>query len=250
MQKLFSEKVTRWLLPVVLILFLLEMLTLPLVMNFTYADRSQQPDHRLSYTMNYLHWSRGTDVDANGVALLDVFDAHYPGVLSENGENVVAPGTDGYNIVRLTNKVEGHIRYTAVLYRIRTSDKLPVDVALVGDYTDTTRYSLPAGVSHSQVIRAVNGELKGYEHQDFDIAWKWDFEESLQQDIVDTMLGDRDRLDTVTVGLYVVVEDSNSYHIPKTGDTSNVQMYFALMVISLFLLILLLWERRKETEEE
>lgn len=250
MHRLFSEKVSRWLLPTVLILFILEVMTLPLVLGITYSGRSESPDHILTYTQGKLTWDKATGIDENGVAELDLFDAVYPSVESEDGGNVVAPGTEGYNIVRLKNSVSGSVKYTAVLYRIRTSEDLPVEAELIGsNFTDTTNYPLPDGVAAYQVLRAVTGTVKGGEIQDFDISWLWEFETSTEQDEIDTFLGDKNNADNVTVGLYIVVEDNNSYitpDIPKTGDESHIGMYVGLMVISLVMLILLLWDRRKE----
>ena len=250
MQRLFSEKVNRWLLPAVLILFILEVMTLPLVLGITYSGRSESPNHILTYTQGKLTWDSATGIDKNGAAELDLFDAEYPGVESEDGSNVVAPGTEGYNIVRLKNSVSGSVKYTAVLYRIRTNEDLPVEAALIGSsFTDTANYPLPKGVETYQVLRAVTGTVKGGEIQDFDISWLWEFETSAEQNEIDTFLGDKDYADEVTVGLYIVVEDNNSYvtpDIPKTGDESHIGMYVGLMVISLVMLILLLCDRRKE----
>lgn len=250
MQKIFSDKVTRWLLPAVLILFILEVLSLPLVLGYTYSAPGDSPDHILTYTKGKLTWDSATGIDSNGVAELDLFDAVYPNVRSSDGANVVAPGTEGYNIVRLKNSVSGSITYTAVLYRIRSNDALAVEAALTGTgFADTASYPLPDHVSAAQVIRAVTGKLGGGKIQDFDISWLWDYFEDHGQDAADTLLGNAGTADDVTVGLYIVVEDNNSYvtpDVPKTGDESHIGMYAALMGISLIMLLLLLWDRRRE----
>ena len=247
MQRLFSEKISRWLLPAVLILFILEVMTFPLALGITYSGRSESPNHILTYTQGKLTWDNAAGIGANGAAQLDLFDAVYPGVQSGDGRNVVAPGTEGFNIVRLKNSVGGSVNYTAVLYRIRTSEALPVEANLTGsNFTDTTNYPLPPGVAKDQVIRAVSGTVKGSEIQDFDISWLWAFQTSTGQDEIDTFLGNKNNADEVTVGLYIVVEDNNSYvvpEIPKTGDESHIDMYVALMVISLILLFV---DHRKE----
>lgn len=253
MRHLLSEKYHRWLLPGVLILFLLLTLTLPMAVGITYSGRSESPGHILTYTKGKLTWDSGTGIDKNGVAVLGLFNARYPGVASGNGSNVVAPGTDGKNIVRLKNNVSGSVSYTAVLYQIKTSDDLPVEAALSGSglKDTTTSVPLPKGVKAEQVIRSVSGTIKGSAIQDFDITWLWDFEDD--RDSLDTILGNRDPADTVTVGLYIVVEDNNSYvtpDSPKTGDESNIGMYTALMGISALLLLLLLAERRRERKCE
>ena len=258
----FEKKISSWILPLFLILFLLEVVTLPLVFGITYSGRSEGPDHVLTYTPGELTWDSATGNDEDGAANLNIYDAVYDNVASANGENVVAPGTEGYNIVRLKNDVSGIISYTAVLYHIRTNEELPVETALLGEgFEDTDIYPLPDGVRDEQVIRAVKGTMYGDTIQDFDISWLWRFEVNDEQNIKDTWFGDQGDLDDITVGLYIVVEDTNHYadkeeqeensnyinpDIPHTGDDSPIGMYLALMLISMIVLILLIVDRRRE----
>lgn len=247
----FLSKQRSWLLPTVLILFILEVITFPFVLGFTLADRSETPERVLTYTQGKLTWDSAANIDANGVAQLSLFDSIYQNVNAGSGDKVVAPGTDGISIVRLKNSVSGAIGYTAVLYRIRSTDLLPVEVSLSGDgFADTDTYILPQGVKDEDVIRAVSGTVGGDMIQDFDIDWSWKFYGSEQQDIIDTWLGDKAAdggADNVTVGLYVVVEDDNQYIIPsppQTGDL-GIGIYVGLMCVSGVVLILLLLDKRR-----
>lgn len=248
MVRLFSEKTSRWLLPLVVVLLVLQVLTLPLMLGFTYAGRSETPDHILTYSENKLTWDSATDIDGNGVVQLHLFDAQYPGAKSEDDALVVAPGTEGFHIVRLKNDVAGPVTYTAVLYRIAENEELPVQSALEGTgFADTDTYSLPTGVAEENVIRAVSGSINGGSIVDFDIRWLWDYETDEAQDAIDTFLGNADEADRVIVGLYIVVEDDNGYVVlPQTGDNSPIAAYAVLMVLSLVVLILLLTDRRRE----
>lgn len=204
-------KKSRWLLPAVLILFLLEVLLFPLAVGVTYSGRSESPDHVLTYTTGKLTWDSATHIQKNGAAELTLFDANYHNVESDNGDKVVAPGTEGFNIVRLKNKVNRSIRYVAVMYCIKDEDELPVEPTLTGkNFTDTRSYPLPDGVSRDQVVRAVTGVVRGGEIQDFDLQWHWNFYDSDKRDQIDTALGDRAAFltpDDVTAGIYIVVED-------------------------------------------
>lgn len=248
---------TRWLLPAVLILFILEIFTLPFVIELTYAGRSEAPDHTLTYTPGSLRWDSRTDIERNGAARLSLFDARYgKTVNAENGDKVVAPGTDGSNIVRLKNSADKSVHYTAVLYESKESASLPVEARLRGNgFADTTAYRLPRGVKDADVLRAVRGQIGRGEIQDFDVDWLWDYEDGAAQDAVDTYLGDKaakGNADDVTVGLYLVVEDDNGDVLPsrpQTGDT-GMDRYIALMVISGALLIFLLIARRREKKCE
>ena len=247
----FFEKVQRWLLPVLVILFAAGMITFPLAMEYAFAGRSEAPGHVLTYTRNKLQWDSATGIDANGAAILDIFDTEYPGVAASG--DVVAPGTSGGNIVRLSNSSHGPVKYTAVLYRIRSSELLAVEAELSGvDFQNTDTYLLPTGVSRDQVVQAVTGTLGSNMIQDFDIGWNWAYSENALQDARDTLMGTLGD-ESVTVGLYIVVEDDNAdadSTLPQTGDNSNVHMYSAMMLVSGVLLLFLAAERRREKECE
>ena len=250
MQRLFSKKISQWLFPTVLILFILEVLTLPVVLEITYAGREDGPDHILTYTTNSLVWDEATGIDEHGVAQMSLFDAIYDETVDGNGDKVVAPGTEGFNIIRLKNASPNTITYTAVLYCIKTNDDLPVEVTLQGEhFLDTDSYSLPHQVEEENVLRAVAGTLPKDQIQDFDISWLWNFETDEEQNRIDTILGSQDDPDNITVGMYIVVEDNGQIvdpNPPDTGDNSHVAMYLTLMVISMIVLLLLLWDRYRE----
>lgn len=253
-----SKKKTRWLLPTVLILFILLAATFPFVAGITYSGRSENPDHILTYTKNKLTWDSGTKVDADGVGELSAFEAQYTNIKSDNGDNVVAPGSEGYDIVRLKNDVKGSVKFTAVLYTIKSDDKLTVETALSADgVADTSSYPLPDGVAQSDVIRAVTGSLGGGQIKDFDIDWLWKYTDGSAQDSADTAFGNKaaaGKADDVTVGIYIVVEDNNSYvtpSAPKTGDSGLENLYYVLFAVcGLTMILLLLTRRRKDDDEE
>lgn len=247
-----SKKYTDWLLPAVLILFLLQVVTLPFVLGKSWAGRSESPAHVLTYTKGSLTWDKATGVDADGTARFTIFHTAYDNVQSDDGSKVVAPGTGELSVIRLQNTVGGSITYKAVLFQIQDDPDMEVETALSGSLTDAASYPLPKGVQPEQVLRAVTGTVKGGEFQDFDIDWLWQFDNGPEQDLIDSEVGDRASLglDTdVNVGLYIVVEDNNSYVSPtppQTGDDSSLGIYVALMCVSAVMLVLLLWERRKE----
>jgi hypothetical protein len=281
-------KYHQWLLPITLILFILEIFTLPFVVGLTYADRSEAPNQILTYTSDgsgaKLIWNSGTDIRPDGSAELDLFNAEYDNVKSENGIDIIAPGTEGINILRLQNSSDDTIKYVAVLYEINTNDRLPVSTSVTGEnFSDTKNYPLPDGVNDSQVIRAVTGNLDAGRIQDFDINWIWNYYDDEAQDVIDTYLGNKaadDDADTITVGLYIVVENDNyiensdnyfndnesalsdndntftentqkyvTASTPKTGDESGIVIYITLMCISGIVLLLLIIGRKREKNE-
>ncbi len=251
------RRIDRWLLPVATILFIMEIVLLPLVITYTWSDRSDRPSHILTYTQGKLTWDSATGIRPDGTAELSLFDTIYGDTVhSENGEKVVAPGTESSGFVRLKNEVNGPIQYTAVLYQLKTDPALPANAQLSGKgFTDLSAYPLPEGVEADKVIRAVTGTVNGNQIQDFDIDWEWPFEISTEKDIVDTEFGNQVVLDRITVGLYIVIEDENEPEIikpddPNTGDNSQIILYFGLMAVSGVILLLLLWSRRQEKKRE
>lgn len=308
------HKTNHWLGPAALMMFLLTMVLLPFAAEHTYAGRSESPSHTLTYTPGSLVWDSATNVDtATGVAELSLFSSSYQNVASENGDNVIAPGTDGKNIIRLKNDASQPITYVAVMYRIKEADTLPVTPALADDdaFTPTASYPLPEGITDEQVVSAVTGTVDADALQDFDITWQWAYYESDARDQADTALGNkaaRASADEVLAGLYIVVEedtsssDPNGSNIddpssplpddpepgepdtpapnepdapettesepdtptttppasanpdtpytypqaPQTGDTSHLTLYLTLMAVSGVLLLLLMFELRKE----
>ena len=256
MQNIVMQKVNRWLLPAVLILFICQLILLPWAVSFTWADPNAGPDYTLTYMENKLTWESTADKLPDGTVVIDLFDPEYDGtVKSEDGRDVIAPGTANSKTIRLQNNVSGSITYTAVVYNIKNNDTLPVkaSVSASGAAGNTTNYALPAGVTQDQVVQAVTGTIGGKQRVDFDTAWNWTFEDSTTQNEIDTLLGINGSSANMTVGLYIVVEDNNSYvtpDVPETGDNSHIGLYIGLMVISFILLILLLLDRRWDAKRE
>ncbi|MBR7091764.1 MAG: hypothetical protein IKI50_01085 [Clostridia bacterium] len=247
------SRIRPWLLPLFLVLFIAEMLLLPLVLSMTYADRPDNPHHLLTYQNNRLTWDEDTRVNNKGVAELTLFDAVYQHVHSDDGAKVLAPGTEGDNLVRLKNGSDGTVTYTAVLYRIKSASILPVSARLDGDGYDVVNAPTPDGVNGESIVRAVAGELKAGQIADFAIDWYWLFEESATQDEIDTALGDAAAAgdaEDIIVGLYITIDDDGTIHTPETGYSPLVLEYVTLMVISAAVLILLLFSRRREKKEE
>lgn len=250
MRRFINKKISQWLLPTVLVLFVLEVLMLPVVLEITYAGRSEGPDHILTYTSNNLLWDDATGIDEDGVAVLNLFDSTYENV-DGNGDKVIAPGTEGGSIIRLKNDSKRTVTFTAVLYRIVTNEAIPVEVELEGkNFDQTTDYQLPDRVQAEQVVEAVTGQLDASTIQDFDITWVWNYAEGEDQNAMDTILGNAEE-EGITVGLYIVVEDQGEIvgpNLPSTGDNRRVPMYLTLMGISLCVLLLLLWDRNKREQ--
>ena len=264
----------NWLLPAVLILFILQAVTFPFALGQSWAGRSETPDHLLTFNMRgRLVWDSETVVDDNGVAQLNLFDSKYGNpvtVGSADGSKLAAPGTGKQTMIRLYNKFINTIVYKVVLYQyqdnipeeINMQDKLQTQLLDAIDgrgFADDTKLVLPEGVTEDQVIRAVTGKISAQKYQDFDISWLWDFEAE-GKDGEDTLLGSlaaEGKDPSTTLGLYIVAQldtsatgsgdgsgDVITPESPKTGD-SGIGVYLGLTAVCGGMLMLLLWEKRK-----
>lgn len=288
MKRVFAQY-KNWLLPAVLILFILQAVTFPFALGQSWAGRSETPDHLLTFNMRgRLVWDSETVVDDNGVAQLNLFDSKYgdPVTVDSGDDNIklVAPGTGKQTMIRLYNRVSGSVTYKAVLYQLQASihddmedengkidmaDKLNTEMRLLHadegkGYVKDDNPFLPKGVKPEQVIKAVTGRLQGGQYQDFDISWLWKFEDEDpddpgmkdRNDQIDTLLGSlaaqaaEGEIPNTTVGLYIVVEDNNSYTTPESPATrdNGVGTYLALMAVCGGVLLILQWEKRKASK--
>lgn len=251
------QNLRKILFPTVFVLFVLEVLTLPLVLGLTYASKSESPEHILTFSDRRLVWDADTDVDADGTAKLSLFEQNYTNVQADDAAQVIAPGTQGGSLVRLNNQDEKAVRYTAVAYAIDPDEQIPVAVTLSGENsTAASEYALPDGISVKAVVSAVTGQVGSGQIQDFSINWIWQYEEDAVQDASDTMLGDKAAYavpDDLTIGIYITVEDENGDVIvssPQTGYDAVIGGYAVLFCISAAMLVFLTVTRKKEEINE
>lgn len=245
-----KQKARRGILTVLTVVLLAAaVVTFPYAFDLTWSLPGTDADRTLTYTTGSLTWDSAADIDENGVICLSMFKPDYNSVDAQNGDKVVAPGTEKNTGIRLLNSASGAVSYTAVLYRLDTTE-VPVTASLSGANA-VGSYALPKGVSADQVINAVGGTLKGGSVELLDIDWQWQFSVDVETDAKDTGLGNKSVPDEVKYGLYVVVTDNNSYYSPKTGDSSNMMLWFVLLLVSLCAVVFFLfWGARSEKAQK
>ena len=253
-----SEKLREWIFPAILILFILQVILLPVVIGLTYAVPAERPEHILTYRPGLLVWDKATSVRPDGSAAVSFFETLYKNVNADNAEKVLAPGTEKDSVIRLKNDTNKEITYTAVLYSLSTSPDLDIRASLSGDgFSDTSRYTLPESIKKETVIRVVGGRLDAKKLQDFDINWFWNYEDGanvVERDRIDTYLGNKassDKADEATLGFYIVVRDGGEIvPSPQTGDDTVIGGYVVLMLISGGMCLFLALTRRRREKDE
>lgn len=223
-----------------LILFvIIQVIVLIYTVGLTYSSKNDKVISILTYKQGKLTWDINTKVDEKGVAELSLFEES--SINSKSYGNIIFPGANESNVIKLRNTANNAVKYTVVVYNKKTNDEIPVVVELTGEnLNNTEEYTLPQGVEKQDVIRAVYGTIDGNDIKDFEINWKWEFYENNQQDVIDTILGNNAIDNQITVGVYVVIEDNNQYISPKTGDNSIIEIYFIALIISIIILSILL----------
>lgn len=180
-------------------------------------------------------------------------------VKSDFGDKVVAPGTENsYNLyVRNVGKVpisyilEAESRITVDVNGQQT--EIPIEASF---YTPRSSYLL-GGEENLENLGKLDGvkDSSGLspEHQaKYTLCWSWPFD---GDDEFDTLLGnlaaEGEEL-TVKVAFNVTAayNPNAGGGSPITGGSSNIGLWVALFVISTFTLIILLFLRKREQDEE
>ena len=180
-------------------------------------------------------------------------------VKSDFGDKVVAPGTENsYNLyVRNVGKVpisyilEAESRITVDVNGQQT--EIPIEASF---YTPRSSYLLGGEESLENL-----GKLDGVkdssglspEHQaKYTLCWSWPFD---GDDEFDTLLGNlaaegEELTVKVTFNVTAAYDPNAGGGSPITGGSSNIGLWVALFVISTFTLIILLFLRKREQDEE
>lgn len=208
------------------------------------------------------NWFRVTDENTvwKGKTDIEIFRISYKNgenqitVNSANGEKVIAPGTENEYSFALENTCKENVKYEMNMQAYFTdgTHAIPVE-ARVFDHKGNYLAGTAAGYADVLELNKVedSGTLKPGYVMPYTLQWQWPFE---GDDSYDTFLGNLALEEDIT--LTIVINTVASYTpsaedgLPKTGDTSNIVFFGAVMTISAAgLLLLLLLPKRKKEEE-
>lgn len=180
--------------------------------------------------------------------------------LSDNGKNIIAPGTSWNYGFTLHNTKDVTLKYTmhmeAIVEGLDKEYTLPVLSRVEGPNGWLTRggEDYTPVMELNQVIE--NGVLSPDTIADYNLSWKWPFESG--DDELDTMLGDMavDHDITLTINIYIYARDEfdpeieGGDPIPGTGDNFRIGFWIAAMIISLFAFVAVLANNRRRNFEQ
>ncbi len=251
----------------VVILLIVAVVTFPYAFNLTWSLPGASAERTLTYEEGDLTWDKDAKVNEDGSVQLSMFKSSYENVKSNDGSEVVAPKTGESVGVRIVNKSDKEIKYTAVLYR--TDDlEVPLLAGLSGE--GAVNPTLPEGVTSEQLVDTSEGVINGNNTKTVDVDWQWREATTQAEDDFDAKLATASEEKNVNYKLYVTVSD---YHYtpgkdkdgkgnadkdgstikPKTSDNMDMKLWFALTVLSLcavgFLLVRDTRDEKKEKNE-
>lgn len=195
---------------------------------------------------------------------IQVFYAEYGNdgkitVKSDFGDKVVAPGTENSYDLYVRNVGKVPISYILEAESRITVDingkqiEIPVEASF---YTPRGSYLLGGEESLDNLgkldgVKDSSG-LSPQRQAKYTLCWSWPFD---GDDEFDTMLGNlaaegEDLTIKVAFNITASYDPNAAGGVPMTGDSSNIGLWVVLFVISTFTLIILLFLRKRENDEE
>lgn len=206
-------------------------------------------------------WFRVTDDQQvwRGKTEIEIFRLSYENgagqitVESSGGDKVIAPGTENTYSFALENTGYEPVKYEMSMETYFTDGihVIPVEARVFdheGNYLAGSAEAYADVLELSQVQDS--GTLRVGYVQPYTLQWQWPFE---GDNSLDTYLGnlavEEDITLTIVIHTYAEYTPTDDGGIPKTGDTTNLQLLTGIMVASGAGLILILLFGRPKREE-
>ncbi len=196
--------------------------------------------------------------------VIDIFKAEYSEngkitVKSAYGDKVIAPGTSNSYYFDIKNIGEVPVYYTLTAeaeLSFKVNGK-KIKVPLEARFCDHYGAYLLGSENRFEDMNSLDGlkdsgGISEGNYVRYTLDWQWPFENNDELDtLLGTMVNNGDEL-SVSVRFNITAnEDKNaSGGSPQTGDNSNIGLWTALLLGSLFAIVLLLFYRKKEREDK
>lgn len=195
---------------------------------------------------------------------IQIFHAEYDNdgnitVKSDFGDKVIAPGTENSYDLYVKN-----VGTVPISYILEAESHITVDVngkqteipIQASFYTPRGSYLLGGeeGLENLDKLDGVTdrGGLSSKHQAKYTLTWSWPYD---GDDEFDTLLGNlaaegEELIIKVAFNVTASYDPSAEGGVPATGDTTSIGLWIALFVISTFSLMILLFLRKKENDEE
>lgn len=198
-------------------------------------------------------WSTNTRVEIFRVSYVN--GEQIITVKSDNGEKVIAPGTENSYTFKLKNTGNVALDYTVELDAYFTPADIEIPITgrlnrydgkwVVGGRDDYVNVPVLD-------VAEDNGTLGAGKYTYYTLDWMWPFEGG--DDELDTMLGnlatEQDLIFTIVIKTTATESDDpyddGGITPPQTGDNSNLALWITLAISSFAMLVFLLFFQRKE----
>ena len=199
-------------------------------------------------------------------------------VRNDNGEKLIAPGTDNTYRLGVENMSNASVKYSITFEAVceiiekgaPTGTGVECDVPIYGavSYTKgsgttaTEEYLFGTAQTNEKITKMENvthsGSVGKGKYVPYTLYWEWPFEED---DVLDTMLGNQAAdldLENKEIRLTIIIktvaeqrtDPDDDSGVPKTGDASGIRMAMVVMIVSGTGLLLLLSQPRRRRRAE
>ena len=238
--------------------------------SITFRSAGYHPDnHRLLtakpgfrvYDENTV-WEGETNIEIFRISYEN--SSHQITVQGENGEKVIAPGSDNTYRFALENTGNVSLDYKVTFHAVceiiekgadssgTSNFEIPVQASVSYTSGTTERYLFGTAAANAPVTDMVNVQHSSSvgtgRYIPYTLYWEWPFDGN---DAEDTLLGNRaaelaleNKEIRLTITIKTIAEQSSDPNadngIPKTGDTSGIELAMTMLVTSSAVLMLLL----------
>ena len=180
-------------------------------------------------------------------------------VQSKGGDKVLAPGTSNTYEFALENTGNVALDYTMSMEAYFSHNEYPIPVQVrVTDYQKNLLTGSETAMADVMALNNVkqSGVIAAGKVYPYTLEWEWPFEGG--DDAYDTLLGNLANEEDITLTIVINttatcnIDPNANGGVPKTGDTSNIGMLTATLVLSLsgFAMVVLLLRRKGEQDEQ
>ena len=198
-------------------------------------------------------WNTATEIEIFKVSYLN--GEKVVTLNSDNGESVIAPGTENSYTFKLKNTGDVAVDYTVAVEAYFTPEE--IELPIIGRLNRYDSKWLVGDLQNYEEILALNGvedsaTLGAGKYTYYTLDWLWSYESG--NDELDTMLGnmavDEELALTIVISTIATASDDpnddSGITPPQTGDDSKITLWISIAIGSLILIVILILYQIRE----